>query len=222
MYLRLEGITKSFPGVVANCGINLDVGRGEIHAVLGENGAGKSTLMKVLYGFWQPDAGTISVDGKRLDLRSPSDAIRAGIGMVFQSFMLIPAFSVAENIALTLPGSGVLLRVSAIRARLREFGSRYGLSVDADAKVWQLSVGEQQRVEIVKLLVSGARVLILDEPTSVLAPHEVTKWSARCRGRGRPCRTSPTCCSANGSCGRVPSSAAITSRAGARCSSFTI
>ena len=175
VYLRLEGITKSFPGVVANCGINLDVGRGEIHAVLGENGAGKSTLMKVLYGFWQPDAGTISVDGKRLDLRSPSDAIRAGIGMVFQSFMLIPAFSVAENIALTLPGSGVLLSVSAIRARLREFGSRYGLSVDADAKVWQLSVGEQQRVEIVKLLVSGARVLILDEPTSVLAPHEVTK-----------------------------------------------
>src|SRR5439155_1751103 len=107
-----------------------------------ENRAGNSTLMRVLYGFWQPDTGTISVDGKRLDLRSPSDAIRAGIGMVFQSFMLIPAFSVAENIALTLPGSGVLLSVSAIRARLREFGSRYGLSVDADAKVWQLSVGE--------------------------------------------------------------------------------
>jgi simple sugar transport system ATP-binding protein len=174
VYLRLEGITKSFPGVLANCGINLDVGRGEIHALLGENGAGKSTLMKVLYGFYQPDAGTISVDGKRMDLRSPSEAIRAGIGMVFQSFMLIPAFSVVENIALGLPSLGVFPDTAEIRDRVRQYGSRYGLTVDPDARVWQLSVGEQQRVEIIKLLVSGARILILDEPTSVLAPHEIS------------------------------------------------
>ncbi len=174
MFLRLEGITKSFPGVVANSGITLEVGRGEIHAVLGENGAGKSTLMKVLCGFYRPDSGSISVDGRRLEPGSPSAAIGAGIGMVFQSFMLIPAFSVAENIALTLPGWGPFLDLTKIRDHLREFGSRYGLAVDPDAKVWQLSVGEQQRVEIVKLLVSGARILILDEPTSVLAPHEVT------------------------------------------------
>ncbi len=173
MYLRLDGIAKSFPGVLANCGISLEVDRGEIHALLGENGAGKSTLMKVLYGFYQPDAGTISVDGARLDLRSPSDAIRAGIGMVFQSFMLIPAFSVVENIALALPRLGVVPDTAEIRERVRQYGARYGLTVDPDAKVWQLSVGEQQRVEIIKLLVSGARILILDEPTSVLAPHEI-------------------------------------------------
>jgi simple sugar transport system ATP-binding protein len=173
VYLRLDGITKSFPGVVANLCVNLEVDRGEICALLGENGAGKSTLMKVLYGFYRPDEGSISLEGKRLDLRSPSDALRAGIGMVFQAFMLIPAFSVAENIALSLPRLGVFLSTKTIRDRLREFGSRYGLAADPDAKVWQLSVGEQQRVEIVKLLVSGARILILDEPTSVLAPHEI-------------------------------------------------
>ena len=173
VYLRLDGITKSFPGVLANCDIHLTVGRGEIHALLGENGAGKSTLMKVLYGFYRPDAGTISVDGRPIEIHSPSDAIQAGIGMVFQNFMLIPAFSVAENIALSLPRLGVFLGTAEIRARLREFGSRYGLLTDPDAMVWQLSVGEQQKVEIVKLLVSGARILILDEPTSVLAPHEV-------------------------------------------------
>jgi simple sugar transport system ATP-binding protein len=173
VYLRLEGITKSFPGVLANSNIHLEVGRGEILALLGENGAGKSTLMKVLYGFYQPDAGRIFVDGQTVELRSPSDAIRAGIGMVFQSFMLIPAFSVAENIALALPRLGVWVETGAIRERVRQLGERYGLVADPDALVWQLSVGEQQRVEIVKLLVSGARVLILDEPTSVLAPHEV-------------------------------------------------
>ena len=173
VYLRLEGITKSFPGILANSNIHLEVGRGEILALLGENGAGKSTLMKVLYGFYRPDAGTISIDGRPVVLDSPSDAIRAGIGMVFQSFMLIPAFSVAENIALALPRLGVWLDSGQIRERLRDLASRYGLAADADAKVWQLSVGEQQRVEILKLLVSGARILILDEPTSVLAPHEV-------------------------------------------------
>jgi general nucleoside transport system ATP-binding protein len=171
VYLRLEGITKSFPGIVANSGITLEADRGEVHALLGENGAGKSTLMKVLYGFYRPDAGSIWVDGQRLDLRAPSDAIRAGIGMVFQSFMLIPALSVVENIRLGLPEPAAR---AGLRGRLRELGSRYGLAVDPDAKVWQLSVGEQQRVEIVKLLVGGARILILDEPTSVLAPHEVT------------------------------------------------
>ncbi len=173
MYLRLDGITKSFPGVLANCAIHLDIERGEIRGILGENGAGKSTLMKVLYGFTRPDEGTISLEGRPLALRSPSDAIRAGIGMVFQSFMLIPAFSVLENIALSLPRLGVFLSAGQIRRRLLEFASRYGLAADPDARVWQLSVGEQQRVEIVKLLVSGARILILDEPTSVLAPHEV-------------------------------------------------
>ncbi len=173
MYLCLDGITKSFPGVLANCAIHLEVERGEIRAILGENGAGKSTLMKVLYGFTRPDEGTISLEDRPLDLRSPSDAIRAGIGMVFQSFMLIPAFSVLENVALSLPRLGVFLSAAQIRQRLLEFSSRYGLVADPEAMVWQLSVGEQQRVEIVKLLVSGARILILDEPTSVLAPHEV-------------------------------------------------
>ena len=173
MYLCLSGITKSFPGVLANCGVHLEADRGEIHAVLGENGAGKSTLMKILYGFYRPDEGTITIEGRALQLGSPSDAIRAGIGMVFQSFMLIPAFTVAENVALSLPKLGVLMSKNEIRRRLEDLGKRYGLLADPGAIVWQLSVGEQQRVEIVKLLVSGARVLILDEPTSVLAPHEV-------------------------------------------------
>lgn len=173
MYLRLDGITKSFPGVLANCCVNLEVGKGEIHALLGENGAGKSTLMKVLYGFYRPDEGSVWLEGRWLELRSPLDAVRAGIGMVFQNFMLIPAFTVSENIALSLPRLGVFLNTTQIRNRLREFESHYGLVVDPDAKVWQLSVGEQQRVEILKLLLSGARLLILDEPTSVLAPHEV-------------------------------------------------
>jgi simple sugar transport system ATP-binding protein len=175
VYLRLVGITKTFPGVLANSSIHLEVGQGEIHAVLGENGAGKSTLMKILYGFYRPDEGRIEVEGRPLDLRAPSDAIRAGIGMVFQNFMLIPAFSVAENIALALPELGHFLDIGDIRRRLAALSSRYGLDVDPDAKVWQLAVGEQQRVEIVKLLVSGARILILDEPTSVLAPHEVSR-----------------------------------------------
>ncbi|MBI3988560.1 MAG: ABC transporter ATP-binding protein [candidate division NC10 bacterium] len=172
-YLRLENITKTFPGVLANYSINLSIEKSEVHAILGENGAGKSTLMKILYGFYRPDTGNIYLDGTPVDIRSPLEASRLGIGMVFQNFMLIPAFSVVENIALALPKLNVLFKRSEMEERMAVVADRYGLSVDPRARVWQLSVGEKQRVEIVKLLLSGARMLIFDEPTSVLAPHEI-------------------------------------------------
>ncbi len=172
--VELTGITKRFPGVVANRDVHLRVEAGTIHAVVGENGAGKSTLMKILYGMQKPDEGTITVDGATVHLRRPTDAIKAGIGMVHQHFMLADNLTVLENIVLGAePPIPVLLGTRSARRRIRELGRAYGLSVDPDVLVEGLGVGDRQRVEILKVLYRGARVLILDEPTAVLVPQEV-------------------------------------------------
>jgi general nucleoside transport system ATP-binding protein len=172
--LELRGVTKRYGALVANDGIDLTVEPGQIHALLGENGAGKSTLMNVLYGLTQPDAGEILADGQPVTLRSPKDAIKAGFGMVHQHFMLVPVFTVAENVTLGAERTrrlGLLDRRS-MRNEVRDLSERYGLRVDPDARIEELPVGIQQRVEIIKALVREARVLILDEPTSVLTPGE--------------------------------------------------
>jgi ABC-type uncharacterized transport system ATPase subunit len=173
LLLTMRGITKSFSGVLANDQIDLDIFNTEIHALLGENGAGKSTLMKILFGFYRPDAGEIHLNGKPIAINSPRDAHKSRIGMVFQDLNLIPAFTVAENIALFLPDLKAVLNPQEIDQRINEISKRYGLEVDPRVLVSQLSIGTQQKVEILKLLLSDARLLILDEPTRVLAPHEV-------------------------------------------------
>jgi general nucleoside transport system ATP-binding protein len=175
--LELRGITKRFPGVVANDRIDFDLQPGEVHALLGENGAGKSTLMNVLYGLYRPDEGEIRIGGKPVTMHSPKDAIERGIGMVHQHFMLIPVMTVAENIVLgTEPRrEGVLLDLSAAEKRVRALSEQYGLSVDSRARIEDISVGRQQRVEILKALYRGADILILDEPTAVLTPQEATE-----------------------------------------------
>jgi ABC-type uncharacterized transport system ATPase subunit len=166
-------ISKAYGQVQANDRVDLALNGGEVHALLGENGAGKSTLSKILYGFTRPDSGQVLVDGTVVNLRSPRDARARGIGMVFQNFMLIPALSVTENIALFLADLPPVVRRDAVQARIRRYADRFGLRVDLRAPVRQLSVGDQQKVEILRLLLAEARVLILDEPTKVLAPHEV-------------------------------------------------
>ena len=171
--LEMRGITKCFPGVVANDAVDFSVQRGEIHALLGENGAGKSTLMKMLYGMMQPDRGEIVVEGTPVTLRSPSDAIARGIGMVHQHFMLVPTLTVVENVALGLRGNGPLVDLGPVRERVMDLAEAYGLAVEPDAHVWQLAVGERQRVEILKALYRQAELLVLDEPTAVLTPREV-------------------------------------------------
>ncbi|MGQ0838335.1 ABC transporter ATP-binding protein [Actinokineospora sp.] len=172
--VELSGITKRFPGVIANAGVDIAVRAGTVHAIVGENGAGKSTLMKILYGMQQPDEGTISVDGNPTVFASPADAIRAGIGMVHQHFMLADNLTVLENVVLGgEPRAGLGLDFKAARARIREISASYGLGVDPDRLVDDLGVGERQRVEILKVLYRGARTLILDEPTAVLVPQEV-------------------------------------------------
>jgi general nucleoside transport system ATP-binding protein len=168
----MREITKRFPGVLANDRVALTVEKGEVHALLGENGAGKSTLMNILSGLYRPDSGSIAIDGKSISFHSPRDAIQAGVGMVHQHFMLVPSQSVAENVFLGMRGTGFLLNTARMADEVRKIGDEYGLPVDPTAKIWQLSVGEQQRVEIIKVLVRGARLLILDEPTAVLTPQE--------------------------------------------------
>ncbi|GAA4882798.1 ABC transporter ATP-binding protein [Serinicoccus chungangensis] len=174
MKLELQGITKVFGSLVANDHIDLVVEPGEIHALLGENGAGKSTLMNVLYGLYDPDDGQILLDGSPATFKGPGDAVSAGIGMVHQHFMLVPVFTVAESVALGYEptGAGGVLRLEEARRRVREISDRFGFQVDPDARIEDLPVGVQQRVEIIKALSRDAQVLILDEPTAVLTPQE--------------------------------------------------
>jgi len=172
--LKMIGIVKRFPGVLANDHIDFDVKAGEIHALLGENGAGKSTLMRQLYGLYRPDEGQILVNGVEQSFRSPQDAIKTGIGMIHQHFMLVPTLTVVENVALGLKSSrGPRLDLDRVEKRIRQLSESYGLKVDTRSYIWQLAVGEQQRVEIIKALYRGAALLILDEPTAVLTPQEV-------------------------------------------------
>jgi simple sugar transport system ATP-binding protein len=169
--VRLRGIGKTFPGVIANHDVDIDIRRGTVHAIVGENGAGKSTLMKILYGVQKPSSGTIEVEGKQVSLSSPSDAIKAGIGMVFQHFMLADNLTVLENITLgaeRMHGIG-----PSARAEIMRISDAYGLGVRPDTLVAELGVGARQRIEILKVLYRGARTIILDEPTAVLVPQEV-------------------------------------------------
>ncbi|MCX6053680.1 MAG: ABC transporter ATP-binding protein [Chloroflexi bacterium] len=172
--IEMCNIVKYFPGVLANDRVCFDVNQGEVHALLGENGAGKSTLMRQLYGLYHPDNGEIVINGKPCTFNSPADAIEVGIGMIHQHFMLVATLTVAENVALGLRSSREpALDLEKVSARIRELSQLYGLVVDPSAYVWQLSVGEQQRVEIIKALYRGASLIILDEPTAVLTPQEV-------------------------------------------------
>jgi general nucleoside transport system ATP-binding protein len=170
---EMRAIVKRFPGVLANDHVDFACPVGQVHALLGENGAGKSTLMNILAGLYRPDAGEIFVSGRRVDLHSPQDAIAHGIGMVHQHFMLVPSHTVAENMVLGLNRPRFLLNLTHIEEQVVALGEQYGLPVNPRAKIWELSVGEQQRVEVLKMLFRGAKVLILDEPTAVLTPQEV-------------------------------------------------
>src|SRR6266576_968862 len=175
--LELRGITKQFPGVLANDNVDFDLRRGEVHALLGENGAGKSTLMNILYGLYQPDEGQILVKGEPVRFHSPKDAINRGIGMVHQHFMLIPVMTVAENIVLANEPTraGLLLDTNAADRRVRELSRSFNFAIDPEARVEEITVGQQQRVEILKALYRRADILILDEPTAVLTPPEATE-----------------------------------------------
>ncbi len=170
--VSMVGIDKHFPEVVANQGVDFSARWGEVHALLGENGAGKSTLMSILAGLYRPDAGQIFIDGALVELHSPGDAIQHGIGMVYQHYKLVPSQTVAENLLLGLKGAPFRLDKQRVARDIRELSQRYHLRVDPERAIWQLSVGEQQRVEILKALQRGARILILDEPTAVLTPQE--------------------------------------------------
>jgi simple sugar transport system ATP-binding protein len=172
--LEMRKITKRFPGVVANDRVDFDVRAGEVHTLFGENGAGKSTLMRVLYGLYKPDDGEIRLHGQRVAISSPSSAIHHGIGMIHQHFMLVDTLTVAENVALgTRSTRGPLTGLETVSARIQELSDTYGLRVDPQALIWQLSVGERQRVEIIKALYRDVALLVLDEPTAVLTPKEV-------------------------------------------------
>ncbi|MGD0175287.1 MAG: ABC transporter ATP-binding protein [Candidatus Bathyarchaeia archaeon] len=180
----MQGIVKRFPGgVVANDMVDFELHAGEIHGLLGENGAGKTTLMNILYGFYQPDAGSIEIFGQPAAFRSPSDAIKRGIGMVHQHFKLVSDMTVAENVVLGLKSPrGILTDIASAETRISRLSEQHGLHVDPKIQIWQLAVGELQRVEILKALYRDAKVLILDEPTSVLAPTEVSDFFNSLRG----------------------------------------
>ena len=173
--LELHGITKAFPGVLANDHIDLALEEGEIHALLGENGAGKTTLMNILYGLYAQDEGEIHVRGQRVEIHEPNDAIAQGIGMVHQHFMLVPVLTVTENVMLGVESikNGIFLDRNSAAERIEEISAQFGLDVDPNALVEDLSVGAQQRVEIIKVLYREADILIFDEPTAVLTPQEV-------------------------------------------------
>ena len=172
--LEMRGITKRFPGVLANDRITFDLRAGEVHTLLGENGAGKSTLMKILYGLYQPDEGELLIGGSPTRITSPIDAINHGIGMVHQHFMLVPTLTVTENVAMgTASSGGGRMNLRKVSERVKELSESHGLAVDPDAYIWQLSVGERQRVEIIKALYRDVKLLVLDEPTAVLTPGEV-------------------------------------------------
>lgn len=171
--LSLKGIYKEFPGVIANNDISLDFQCSSVHALLGENGAGKTTLMNIIYGIYKPDKGDILIDDRKVDIKSPKDAIKYGIGMVHQHFMLVQKHTVYENICLGLKDAPFINPNKNYSKKLREISEKFGLMINPEAKIWQLSAGEQQRVEIIKALIRGAKFLILDEPTSVLTPQEV-------------------------------------------------
>ncbi|MEM2998879.1 MAG: ABC transporter ATP-binding protein, partial [Thermoproteota archaeon] len=169
--VEMRGIVKRFPTVVALDNVDFRVRQGEIHALLGENGAGKTTLMRILYGMYKPDAGEIIVEGRRVSIGSPRDALKMGIGMVHQHFMLVDKLTVLENVALFVE-EGFRISFNGIRSKMEALSKTYGLKIDLDAKIWQLSAGEQQKVEILKTLYRNVKLLILDEPTSVLTPVE--------------------------------------------------
>ncbi len=173
MLLRMEGIVKIFPGVLANDHVDFDLEKGEVHALLGENGAGKTTLMNILYGLYRPEEGHIYLNDQEVRINSPLDAINLGIGMVHQHFTLVPPFTVVENVVLGLKSPREpFLDLKGAAEKIKEIADRYNFKIDPWAKVWQLSVGEKQRVEIIKALYRGANILILDEPTAVLTPQE--------------------------------------------------
>jgi general nucleoside transport system ATP-binding protein len=170
--IELVDVTKRFGPVVANQDITFDARYGEVHALIGENGAGKSTLMSIVAGLYRPDSGRLRINGQQVHFKSPRDAIERGIGMVYQHFMLVETMTVAENLLIGMPQQGIGLKTDAAAAAVRDLSARFGLDVDPDAYIWQLSVGEQQRVEIIRLLFRGAKILVLDEPTAVLTPAE--------------------------------------------------
>src|SRR5215210_3444817 len=180
--VAMRDISKRFGPVVANDHVDFEASWGEVHALIGENGAGKSTLMSILAGLYRPDSGQVVIDGMPVRLHSPRDAIAQGIGMVYQHFMLVEPFTVAENVVLGEQRSGVDLQTSRVERELAALSERYGLSVDPRARIWQLSVGEQQRVEILRLLYLGARILVFDEPTAVLTPQEAQGLLKTLRG----------------------------------------
>lgn len=171
--VHMHGIVKRFPGVLANDQVDFKLDQGEVHALLGENGAGKSTLMNILAGLYRPDAGSICINGRYVNFNSPQDAIKAGIGMIHQHFMLVPSQTVTENVLLGLKDPPFVINLKDYDDKIRQLGERLGLIVDPRAKIWQLTVGEQQRVEILKMLYRGTNILIMDEPTAVLAPSEI-------------------------------------------------
>ena len=210
-HLELREVSKRFGGVVANDRVSFAVARGTIHAVVGENGAGKSTAMRIAYGLYAPDSGEVAVDGEARRFKSPHDAIALGVGMVHQHFMLVEAMTVAENVVLGAePGNPAALDLGAVSARVRDLSERFGLAVDPRAPVESLAVGERQRVELLKALYREARLLILDEPTAVLAPQDVERFFAILRRmRARIAKSRSTSCGASTAVG----SSRISSRA---------